>query len=136
MSLLSLTQPGAGVVYTPANQTIGRQAAISLIHGGPSAKPTWEAHLTGYAYETVPGKTLQAGQTKGNQEDDGQVSATGVPGQPGGPGDGLEWDWRSGGGKILRSRPRRTNRISSWPTNFIFRMPDAMLTFHAAEAHR
>jgi hypothetical protein len=52
-------------------------------HGGPPAERTWQAQLTGYAYETTSGKTIQAGQTKGNEEDDRQVSAAGVGGQLG-----------------------------------------------------
>lgn len=35
-------------------------------HGGVPADRTWEAHLTGYAYKTVPGKEIVAGQTSGN----------------------------------------------------------------------
>jgi hypothetical protein len=31
--------------------------------GGPVDKRTWEAHLTGYAYETIAGESIQAGQT-------------------------------------------------------------------------
>ena len=47
--------------------------------GGPPAQRSWEAHLTGYAFETVPGKPIQAGQTKGTKEDDGQASSTNIP---------------------------------------------------------
>jgi hypothetical protein len=35
-------------------------------HGGPPAGRTWEAQLTGYAYETVAGKSIIAGQTNGD----------------------------------------------------------------------
>jgi hypothetical protein len=38
-------------------------------HGGTPAERTWEAHLTGYAYETVPGKAIIAGQTSGVSND-------------------------------------------------------------------
>jgi hypothetical protein len=46
-------------------------------HGGPPKDRTWEAHLTGYAYETVAGKSIMAGQTKDNT-DDGNVSDASV----------------------------------------------------------
>jgi len=38
-------------------------------HGGPPKDRTWEAQLTGYAYETVAGKSINAGQTKDNGDD-------------------------------------------------------------------
>ena len=38
-------------------------------HGGPPDQRTWETQLTGYAYETVAGKSITAGQTKGNSDD-------------------------------------------------------------------
>jgi len=47
--------------------------------GGPPAQRTWEAHLSGYAYETVAGKPIQAGQTQGAKEDDGQTSSRNIP---------------------------------------------------------
>ncbi len=47
--------------------------------GGPADQRTWIAHLTGYAYETIPGKPIQAGQTRGTKEDDGQTSSTNTP---------------------------------------------------------
>jgi hypothetical protein len=34
-------------------------------HGGLPENRTWEAHLTGYAYETIAGKAIIAGQTSG-----------------------------------------------------------------------
>jgi len=45
-------------------------------HGGPPAERTWEAHLTGYAYETVADKSILAGQTKSsdNGSDNGSES--------------------------------------------------------------
>jgi hypothetical protein len=46
--------------------------------GGPPAQRSWEAHLTGYAYETVPGKTIRAGQIKGGQDDEGEASPKGI----------------------------------------------------------
>ncbi|MFZ0420180.1 MAG: hypothetical protein WAM04_18905 [Candidatus Sulfotelmatobacter sp.] len=39
-------------------------------HGGPPKDRTWEAYLTGYAYETVAGKSIVAGQTKGSTDGD------------------------------------------------------------------
>jgi hypothetical protein len=47
--------------------------------GGPPDHRTWVAHLTGYAYETIPGKPIQAGQTRGSKEDDGQASSKNMP---------------------------------------------------------
>src|ERR1039458_987843 len=43
-------------------------------HGGLPAERTWEAHLTGYAYETVAGKAITAGQTSGNTSEDEEQS--------------------------------------------------------------
>jgi hypothetical protein len=43
-------------------------------HGGPAKGRTWDAHLTGYAYETVPDKGIRAGQTEGAQGDDAEAS--------------------------------------------------------------
>jgi hypothetical protein len=40
---------------------------------------TWEAHLTGYAYETVPGKAIKAGETReGNATLQGQGSSKAI----------------------------------------------------------
>ncbi len=48
-------------------------ARLSVIfHPGPEKERTWEAHLTGYAYETIPGKAIRAGQIT-----DGTGDATG-----------------------------------------------------------
>jgi hypothetical protein len=49
-------------------------------HGGALKERTWEAQLTGYAYETVAGKPITAGQTKGDAED---ISASLQTAQPG-----------------------------------------------------
>jgi hypothetical protein len=38
-------------------------------HGGPVKDRTWEAQLTGYAYETVANQPITAGQTKGDDND-------------------------------------------------------------------
>ncbi|MGB7862893.1 MAG: hypothetical protein WCF74_05850, partial [Candidatus Sulfotelmatobacter sp.] len=37
-------------------------------HGGAGNLRSWEAHLTGYAYETVANQPINAGQTAGNAE--------------------------------------------------------------------
>jgi hypothetical protein len=48
-------------------------ARLSVIfHPGPEKERTWEAQLTGYAYETIPGKAIRAGQIT-----DGTGDATG-----------------------------------------------------------
>jgi hypothetical protein len=39
------------------------------LHKGAPKDRTWEVQLTGYAYETVAGKPIQAGQTIGDAED-------------------------------------------------------------------
>ncbi len=68
-------------------------------HGGPPAQRTWEAHLTGYAYETVAGKSLRAGQTNDSQEDESTSSAlSDSPGQLGALARGAEaiMLWRRG----------------------------------------
>ena len=50
-------------------------------HGGPPMDRTWEAYLTGYAYETVVGKPIIAGHTKGSDEgDDPDASLRRTPG--------------------------------------------------------
>lgn len=36
-------------------------------HPGPPKRRTWIARLTGYAYETVPGRSIQAGQTSAEE---------------------------------------------------------------------
>ncbi len=41
--------------------------------GGPKDR-TWVAQLTGYAYETIPGKAITAGQTEDGQRDDTEAS--------------------------------------------------------------
>jgi hypothetical protein len=43
-------------------------------HGGPPAERTWEAHLTGYAYETVAGEAITAGQTTGGSDENALLS--------------------------------------------------------------
>jgi len=43
---------------------------------GPPATRTWEAQLTGYAYETVAGKSIAAGQTTGSNNDDESDAST------------------------------------------------------------
>jgi hypothetical protein len=43
-------------------------------HGGAVKERTWEAHLTGYAYETVAGQSIKAGQTTEEDEDAKQSS--------------------------------------------------------------
>jgi hypothetical protein len=48
-------------------------------HKGAPKDRTWEAELTGYAYETIPGKAITAGQTKDEAED---VSASPQAAQP------------------------------------------------------
>jgi hypothetical protein len=46
-------------------------------HGGPPKNRTWEAYLTGYAYETIAGKAIIAGQTSANaSEDEDQSNAS------------------------------------------------------------
>ena len=51
-------------------------------HRGPLKERTWEAHLTGYAYETILDKGIQAGQTEGAQGDEAEASAPkSAPGQ-------------------------------------------------------
>jgi hypothetical protein len=51
-------------------------------HGGPLVGRTWEAHLTGYAYETIPDKGIRAGQTEGAQGDEAEASVPkSAPGQ-------------------------------------------------------
>jgi hypothetical protein len=39
-------------------------------HGGPPKNRTWEAHLTGYAYETIAGRAIIAGQTSASASED------------------------------------------------------------------
>jgi len=41
---------------------------VKFLKGAPNQR-CWEAHLTGFAYETVPNKTIRAGQTVGNDDD-------------------------------------------------------------------
>lgn len=48
-------------------------------HGGAPKDRTFEAQLTGYAYETVAGKAIRAGQTVGDAED---ISASRQTAQP------------------------------------------------------
>jgi hypothetical protein len=43
-------------------------------HGGPAKGRSWEAHLSGYAYETVAGKSIRAGQTSGPSDKPGTKS--------------------------------------------------------------
>lgn len=38
--------------------------------------PTWEARITGYAYETTPGRPIRAGQTTENDEDAARPNAS------------------------------------------------------------
>jgi hypothetical protein len=46
-------------------------------HGGLPKNRTWEARLTGYAYETIAGKAIIAGKTSGNaSEEEDQASAS------------------------------------------------------------
>jgi hypothetical protein len=45
---------------------------VSACHGGPAVT----AVLTGYAYETIPNKTIVAGQTKGPDEANRSEPAT------------------------------------------------------------
>jgi hypothetical protein len=53
-------------------------------HGGLPGGRIWEAQLTGYAYETVARKSIQAGQTRGSSEDGSQASLSpDAPGQLG-----------------------------------------------------
>jgi len=42
---------------------------VTFIHGSPG-KRTWEAQLTGFAYETIARKPIPAGKTKGNDDED------------------------------------------------------------------
>lgn len=55
-------------------------------HAGIPKNRSWEAHLTGYAYETVAGKSIIAGKTKGaeNHKDD-ESQAPGASFSPGPP---------------------------------------------------
>jgi hypothetical protein len=46
-------------------------------HPGLPQDRTWEAHLTGFAYETVPGKAIKAGQTT---EETGDATESTHPG--------------------------------------------------------
>ena len=41
---------------------------VKFHHGLPKDR-TWDAHLTGYAYETIPDKAIRAGQTEGAADD-------------------------------------------------------------------
>jgi hypothetical protein len=55
-------------------------------HGGLPKNRTWEAHLTGYAYETIAGKSIIAGKTQGasndNRDDENTSGASFRPGLP------------------------------------------------------
>jgi hypothetical protein len=44
-------------------------------HGGATNDRTWEAHLTGYAYETVANQPIKAGQTAGGASDEDEYKA-------------------------------------------------------------
>jgi hypothetical protein len=46
---------------------------------GSGSTRTFETHLSGYAYETIPGKPIIAGQTKGNAGDDASNALTQPP---------------------------------------------------------
>jgi hypothetical protein len=50
------------------------------LHKGAPKDRAWEAQLTGFAYETVAGKPIQAGRTKSDAED---ISASPQTAQPG-----------------------------------------------------
>jgi hypothetical protein len=67
-------------------------ARLSVIfHRGLPKVRTWEAHLTGYAYETIAGKSIKAGQTIEETDDDaaspkpahsGDIIPSSSPGKP------------------------------------------------------
>ena len=48
-------------------------------HGGPLKVRTWEAHLTGYAYETVAGQAIAAGETSSSSEATPEASRRSSP---------------------------------------------------------
>jgi hypothetical protein len=49
----------------------------------PREKRTWEAQLTGFAYETVADRPIAAGQTKSSSDEDAAVESSGAePGEP------------------------------------------------------
>lgn len=48
-------------------------------HGGAPNERSWEAHLTGYAYETIANEPINAGQTAGNAEDASAADFTAGP---------------------------------------------------------
>lgn len=48
-------------------------------HGGSPAERSWEAELTGYAYETTAGKSIKAGQTSENSNDESEVDSLTLP---------------------------------------------------------
>jgi len=51
-------------------------------HAGPPKDRAWEAHLTGYAYETIADKSIIAGKTKGNDHDDEEASGASFSPEP------------------------------------------------------
>jgi hypothetical protein len=52
--------------------------SVNFRNGGPNQR-TWEAHLTGFAYETVPTQSIKAGQTV---EDDADAAVNPDPTPP------------------------------------------------------
>jgi hypothetical protein len=54
-------------------------ARLSLqFHAGSGQDRSWVAQLTGYAYETVAGKSIIAGQTEGSDESDESKDQSGI----------------------------------------------------------
>lgn len=50
-------------------------------HSGTGAQRTWVTQLTGFAYETVAGKPIVAGMTKGPENEEGVVTPSGMQSQ-------------------------------------------------------
>jgi hypothetical protein len=51
-------------------------------HPGPPAVRSWEAHLTGYAYETIANKSILAGQTSGSNDAGDDPSSSAISRNP------------------------------------------------------
>jgi hypothetical protein len=58
-----------GLLFKINGETHYGWARLSVkFHGGPVKVRSWEAHLTGYAYETVANQPMTAGQIKSNDD--------------------------------------------------------------------
>ena len=75
---------------------------------GPFKERTWELHLSGFAYETVAGKGIHAGQTEG--DDDAKVSPDSV--HPGGEVPNTLGKLALGAGRTLPSRQSDFDNLS------------------------